>query len=258
MVALTTQSDLRKVRNLPFCYLCGKSFLPSEDTDRDHVPPECVFAKPDRQPLILKTHRICNHRYSSDYEKAGQLVALKHGKAPVHSKNRRLQIVHSGQIGMGVISNLNVEQAIWRWIAGFHAALYKEPIVGARGSMVTPFPRADLINGRYSFVPLLPQHALFVQTIKEQRIRNALDRIVANNGKLVYECAWGEADDRSCWFCIFAINIYDWKNLGHTQYQPARGCAGCYQLPKPPPSATIVGSSRLILPNCDPLDPFSP
>ncbi|MDR3422205.1 MAG: hypothetical protein P4L80_13340, partial [Xanthobacteraceae bacterium] len=56
------------------------------------------------------------------------------------------------QIGMGAISNLNVEQAMWRWVAGFRAALYKEPLVGARGSIVTPFPLADLINGHYSIV----------------------------------------------------------------------------------------------------------
>jgi hypothetical protein len=132
---------------------------------------------------------------------------------------------------MGAISNLNVEQAMWRWVAGFRAALYKEPLVGARGSIATPFPLADLINGHYSIVLLLPQHILFVQTIKEQRMRNALDLIIANNGKLVYECVWGEENRKSCWFCFFALDIYNWKNLGRTPYQLARGCAGCYRRP---------------------------
>jgi hypothetical protein len=257
VVALITQNDLRKVQNLPFCYLCGKKFLSDALTDRDHVPPESVFAKSDRQPVVLKTHEVCNHRYSADDEKVGQLVALKHGKAPAHPQNRRLQIVHSGRLGMGAVSNLNVEQAIWGWIAGFHAALYGEPLLGARGSIVTPFPRADLINGRYSFVPLLPQHFLFVQTIKEQRMRKAPDRISANNGKLVYECTWGQADDRASWLCIFALDIYDWKDLGGTPLHPARGCAGCYRLAKPPPTATTVAPSHLVLPNYDPFDPFA-
>jgi hypothetical protein len=137
VVALITQNDLRKVQNLPFCYLCGKKFLSDALTDRDHVPPESVFAKSDRQPVVLKTHEVCNHRYSADDEKVGQLVALKHGKAPAHPQNRRLQIVHSGRLGMGAVSNLNVEQAIWGWIAGFHAALYGEPLLGARGSIST-------------------------------------------------------------------------------------------------------------------------
>jgi hypothetical protein len=35
-----------------------------------------------------------------------------------------------------------------RWIAGFHAAFYREYGVGIRGSLVTPFPRARLANGQ--------------------------------------------------------------------------------------------------------------
>jgi hypothetical protein len=160
---------------------------------------------------------------------------------------------------MGAISNLNVEKAIWRWIAGFHSALYKTSIVGVRGAIVTPFPRADLnTEGKYSFVPIPEQHYAFVKTVKEQRMRGALDRIVANNGKLIYECVWGESDNKECWYCIFALNVYDWKDLGNVPGHMPRGCAGAYRLPLPPPTATRVSSSSLILPNYDPLDPFAP
>jgi hypothetical protein len=87
--------------------------------------------------------------------------------------------------------------------------------VSASGGLVTPFPKARIINGRLVFAPLLVQHPLFVQTIKSNRARDNLDRIVCNKGKLTYECVWQQADDCGPWMCIFAIDIYDW-NLGQT------------------------------------------
>jgi hypothetical protein len=31
--------------------------------------------------------------------------------------------------------------------------------------------------------------------------------------------------------CVFALDIYDWKDLGRTSVLPARGCAGFYMTP---------------------------
>jgi len=68
----------------------------------------------------------------------------------------------------------------------------------------------------------LPQHLNFVQTIKTNRAKNNLDRICCNKGKLTYECVWAQADNDGPWLCIFALDIYDWKDLGRTRVQPAR------------------------------------
>jgi hypothetical protein len=258
MGELKTQSDLRAVRNLPFCYLCGEPFGPSDASNHDHVPPKAIFATKDRQPLKLKTHESCNSRHSMTDEKIGQLISLQRQKFPARIEDRKLQVAHLG-IGIGAVTNLHIDGAIWRWIGGFHAALYREPLTKANGSIVTPFPRADMNSGGYYvFRPLYPQHEVFVETIKSQRIRGALDRIEANNGAMVYECVWGESDSKEVWLCIFALNIYDWKWLGASPLAPPRGCTGCYVLPARPPSATRVTNSGIVIPNFNPLDPFSP
>jgi hypothetical protein len=157
MVSLITQQERRASQNLPFCYLCGKDFVAGDDKNKDHVPPKSIFAAKDRDPLMLKSHKACNEAQSRNDEKIGQLIALRYGKLPV-SENRRLQFRFS-QYGDAAISNLNVEKAIWRWIGGFHAALYHISAVGIRGSLATPFIKAKKINGGYTVQPLRPQHA---------------------------------------------------------------------------------------------------
>lgn len=38
------------------------------------------------------------------------------------------------------------------------------------------------------------------------------------------------SDDATTWFCMFGVDIYDWKDLGSRSPSiPARGCAGMYQ-----------------------------
>jgi hypothetical protein len=108
--------------------------------------------------------------------------------------------------------------------------------------------------------PLLPQHAVFVQTIKVQRAKRNLDSISANNGRLAYECVWCQGDNGGPWFCTFALNLHDWKDLGRTTGQLCRGCAGFYQTASgsPPPGAKQAVSTPIIVPNLDPLDPFGP
>jgi hypothetical protein len=76
MVSLLKQTDFRGVQNLPFCYLCGQAFATGDSHNRDHVPPECIFALLDREPLWLPTHNACNKHYSDLDEKIGQLIAL--------------------------------------------------------------------------------------------------------------------------------------------------------------------------------------
>jgi hypothetical protein len=127
-------------------------------------------------------------------------------------------------------------------------------------AIVTPFPRAQQFDGNLIVEQLLPQHLNFVQTIKSNRANNNIDRICCNKRKLTYECVWSQADNDGPWLCIFALNIYDWKDLGRTRFQPARGCAGCYVLPSgdTPVRATRAVNSPIIIPNLDPLDPFGP
>jgi hypothetical protein len=222
--------------------------------------PSASLARLDREPLWLPAHTACNKSYGVVDEKIGQLIALRYGKVARERKNRKLRFALSPQGVLGAVVNLDIDAAVWRWIAGFHAALYRESGVGIRGSLVTPFPRARLANGRATLDPLRVQHELFVQTIKSNRARGNLDRIVSNKDKLTYECVWQQADNGGPWMCIFALDIYDWKDLGRSRVMPARGCAGFYITPTHalPASATKAVQSSIIIPSSDRLDAFAP
>lgn len=260
MRQLVSQQDLRTVQRLPFCYLCGKPFGPDDQTDRDHVPPRKLFLAADRSPTLwLPTHKACNGGQNLADEKIGQLIALRYGQVPAEPKNRRLAFA-IGE-GLGAVVNCDVDGAVWRWIRGFHAALYAQLLtLPIRGALVTPFPRARLVEGPIEVEPLLPQHAGFVRTIKQNRAAGALDRIAANGGKLVYECVWAQAENDGPWLCIFALDLYDWKDMGATGVFAARGCAGFYHLPSGlrPAQATLAVEPALDVANRDPLDPFGP
>ena len=120
MPRLENQRTVRSARNLPFCYVCGRNFTDDDLTDHDHVPAEAVFANEHRQPLKLRTHRSCNHDNKLVDEKIGQMIALPRGQSP-RPEHRRL-IAMKTKLGTAIL-NLDVDGAVWRWIAGFHASL---------------------------------------------------------------------------------------------------------------------------------------
>lgn len=260
MLALNLHKHFQDVRYLPFCYLCGLDFKSDDDVDGDHVPPKSVFNASDRKLVLkLKTHKNCNSAYKVDDKKVAQLIGLRLGRAPSSERDISLKFAHYPGLGVGV-KNLNVDAAIWRWIKAFHAALYRQPLHGNNFAIQTPFPRADLNLGKFQIQPLRAQHFLAVEEIKRNRILRNIDSVVAYNRKLRYECIWCQADDRASWFCMFGLDIYDWKDLGSSSRDiPARGCAGVYALPDraAPSNAAINRSGRIIIPNLDPFDPFA-
>jgi hypothetical protein len=273
MIIIETQRHFRDVADLPFCYWCGKNFEPEDATDGDHVPPKSVFDVRDRtSPLILKTHVSCNNTHKTIDELSGQLVALQRDYVTPDPKNRRLKMeVYPGQ-PFGAVTNINVVEAVWRYIRGFHAALYREPLLGVpEGAMTTPFTRAQIVDNELVLEgPKKEQHFTIVQAMKNQRAARNVDRILSNKGKLTYECVWVWADDRKAVMtgqrpirkqraCIFALDIYDWKELGDVGQFPARGCAGVYFLPDghAPARASLYIESAPIVANQDPWDSFA-
>jgi hypothetical protein len=231
MPQLTTQQDLRRAQAFDFCYRSP--------------------------PLLLPTHRACNGGENLADEKIGQLIALRYGRVPEDPKNRRLEFALGD--GHAAVVNCDVDAAVWRWIRGFHAALYGGPLpVPLKGALVTPFPRAPLEMGPVAVEQLRPQHAMFVDIIKQNRALRNLDRIVSNGSKLTYECVWWRNTQDGPWLCVFALDIYDWKDLGAAQGFPARGCAGFYHLPsgEHPADAALVKFLTAARSNRDFLDPF--
>jgi len=257
MISLITQAERRPIQGLPFCYLCGRSFEIGDIKNRDHVPPDSIFKVDHKDPLILPTHERCNSAHAMIDEKIAQLIALRYGKVPADPQRRRLIIDPK----IGAITNLDIDEAVWYWIAGFHAALYRQPAIDIRNNcaLITPFPRAQIVDGSVVVDPISPQHLAFVRAIKDNRVKNNLDKIQCNKGNLKYECVWNQADNNGPWMCFFALDVYDWKDLGAARDQDARGCAGFYVLPSgvAPTGAALGIREKGIAANIDVLDPFA-
>ncbi|SRR5260221_6492217 len=261
MPALLNHKNLQAVLGLPFCYQCGKAFTPGEEINMDHVPPKSCFALSDRSPpLKLPTHTSCNASYKVSDERVGQFISLKHRRVPSR-RNRRLQITQFAQDGkyFAALTNVDMHGEIERWVRAFHAALYHEPCTPeTRFGIQTPFPTArPSPDGRIVNDGFKRQHFLFVKTIKDNRAANNLDTVVCNNGRLRYECVWNQATNGN-WICIFALDLYGWKDLGDVNNFPARGCTGFYQMPSAqmPAIGTKVKGLRVQIPNYEPADPF--
>jgi hypothetical protein len=264
VVAIVNHRNLQDLQKLAFCYSCGKPFAEGDVITRDHVPPTACFAVGDRlRPLILPAHDECNASYKVGDERIGQVISLRHGRITAR-KNRRLTFRHFQTPDRQqhiAVDNVNILGAIERWIRAFHAALYREPLSPeTRFGIETPFavavPNASggvgVDSGR------IQQHRLFVETIKHNRALGVIDQIVANNGKLRYECVWQQASNNRNWLCIFGFDIYNWADLGRTALAPQKGCVGFYQylLSDAPAIATRATIVRSTSTNAEPLDPF--
>jgi hypothetical protein len=262
MPALHVHKHFQKVRKLSFCYLCGRTFEEGDEIDGDHVPPRAAFNARDRHPALkLSTHKACNASFSVQDRQVAQLIAMRRREYPKSPRDHALEFVqYLG--GLVALENLNVDAAIWRWIRGFHAALYQQPVPNGLQpvSIQTPFPRGEKTSsGGVAIRPILQQHVLVVETIKRNRAAGNLDSIVAFNAKLRYEAVWCKADSGAVHASFFAVDIYDWKDLGsHTADIPSRGCVGIYILPdgSVPEGAALDRSSPIAIPNRSLLDAF--
>lgn len=262
MPQLVTQRDMRALKKLPFCYACGKEFNASDPATDDHIPPKACFAQSDRDfPLQLPAHSDCNSGRNLTDETIGQVLALKHGEIP-KPKDYKLKFSFFGNEPanpkFGAVTNVDIHAEVRRWVQGFHAALYQEPLsLGTRFAIETPFPAARLSPNGPQIEPLKPQHLEFVKTIKLNRNVGNLDLIRSNNDRLRYECVWDQADN-GIWLCIFALDLYAWKDLGDVNNFTGRGCAGSYMMPSGNAPALATVGTKLIahVSNSEPLDPF--
>lgn len=262
MPELLNQADLRDAQSLPFCYLCGLDFQKGSERNRDHVPPQAIFSKSDRNPpLILPTCATCNESQSGYDEQISQLVAVSYGKVP-RQKDLRLKFIgvtdeESGAPFVGV-RDIPIPEIVWRWVRGFHSALYRGFLPDETWKHVhLPFPGAVQQGSKFVESPILPQHAGMADVIKKNRAAKNLDRIKCFNDECTYECVWVESDDGKP-FCMFAVRIYAWEKLADRRHFEKRGCVGFY-IPERrgrPANATRSIDLEFDLPSESPLDPF--
>jgi len=252
---------LQECGKLGFCYLCGKAFMPGNKPSRDHVPPRAMFLPEDRgDPLILPTHFDCNQGESIEDELVGQFVSLVHRKQP-SPERLRLDVVggHLRPDGqrIALMRNVHLQRIIWRWVRGFHVALYGEYLPNDNNIFVHPPMPSGRQNGdRIIPDPIHPQQLLVPAEIKKNRAAKNLDVLTCCNGKCCYETVFVLADNGQP-LCFWALRIYDWEKLGEPRWVSSHGCIGCYE----PPAGIPQGASRgtrleFPFPNRDPLDPF--
>ena len=258
---IDNQKALRPLQGLPFCYLCNRTFIEGEPQNKDHVPPSALFQRSDRNfPLILPSHPACNSARSAEDEVVSQLVGLLHDESP-KPKTRQVRIAagqfQDGTTGVGAVG-LPLKAIIWRWVRGFHAALYRAPIpYGARYSIVPPLPEGLVTNARVEPIPIAEVAPALVEELKRNRTAGTLDSVTCRNGACRYECVWTQADNGRR-ICAWALDLYGWRELGESRHFDARGCVGVYHLPEHavPEGASLATTLHFPFDNRDKLDPF--
>jgi hypothetical protein len=258
---IEAQRDLQQIQRLAFCYLCARAFTDGEPRNRDHVPNTAIFAVDDRQPaLILPTHVKCNHDRAGEDEVITQLLGVLRGRKMV-AQARRPTLASGkfpdGTVGVGALA-VPLRDMIFRWVTGFHAALYREPLGPALRMTFPPLPEGQVEGERVSPVPVPEVVREFVLALRRNRMTGTVDQVISRNGKCLYECVWEQADDGRR-ICIWALDVYDWKNLGDTLHFEPRGCVGSYapEDGRVPPNAALATRLHIDLPSPDALDPFA-
>jgi hypothetical protein len=258
MIELKFEKDFSKTSKISFCYICGHPFSNKKDKTRDHVPPASIFQPLDKSPsLILPAHEYCNRGQSTNDEEISKLIGLLYGeKLPKNSrlKAQPLSIEFKLQIGVSI----ELDKIIFRWVRGFHAALYNEFLPDDTKKSVHPTMPSGIIEGNtvYNNENRLRQHYKAVAIIKKNRAVEQIDRIECRNKQCVYECVWQESGTQ--WMCVFALNICDWKKLGNSKDFAPRGCVGFYFPENGCPNKAAKGTTMEIpILNHDRLDPFA-
>jgi hypothetical protein len=248
MVLISTQRDARKARAAfcrpqrggafnGLCYLCGGRLNDGRPVNRDHVVPECLCLLADRSqlPLILETHRSCNEAHSRQDEIFGQLALALHGPGHLPGPDKRgLFLAPNALNGSPMVmlraTHLYMPRAIFQWVRGLHALLYNEYLSDVKHAAThPPAPASTLLDDGTAMPDLLRlQEPLTTAMVRRNRAADAVDRIVAWNGKLVYECTWTPSNQVLGWLCFWGLRIYDWENLGDPTIHGRRGCSGVY------------------------------
>ncbi len=261
MPRLTRDKHFRECRSLPFCYMCGEGFGPEKPGSRDHVPPRKVFAEADRKKgpvLTLRAHKNCNSEQSAHDEILGQLVGVLHRKYPKKHLRLNLSVVKTPLPGppLVILRGIDLKRAVWRWIKGFHAALYREYLPsGVKANVHLPMPTGTEGRGGAKFAAILPQQEMMALELKCNRTAKRIDTIRAYGGKCRYECFWGRTSTGD-WICIFGLNVYNWERLGDRRFR-RRGCVGFYlSAADKPQDATTMTGLEFPTPSGEPLDPF--
>lgn len=235
--------------------------MPDERRTDDHVVPENIFLLPDRREVfILDAHDHCNRAKSRWDEPIGQLFKLLHGTLPAEQRKHKLELIRfidtSTGEDFGGVGGLELNRIVRGWLMGFHAQLYREYLPPNQPWAYSPPLPSFTDPSKIDAVQTA--HSAWVATIKANRLAGTVDRVVAWNGKLVYECTWDALDDNRTPACVFALDIYGWARLAASPQVRQRSCVGMYHpVERVPREASRVTSLAFPITNRNPFDAFA-
>ena len=76
------------------------------------------------------------------------------------------------------------------------------------------------------------------------RLTKTIDRLVAWNGKLQYECVWVLTPLHA--YCVFWLDFYDWRRLARLTGKPPMDCVGLYELSRTEVPANAAIETQII------------
>lgn len=257
---ISSQAQLQKHGQPPFCYLCGETLDGQGPVDRDHCPPKGLFAKCDRSnfPVILRTHKSCNHRWHVADDLLGILTDALHNrrKSQDESVTKRLEaysLPFNGSEGAAV-ANVPLAAIGLRVVRGMHALLYKSYLpLGTPNSIHVPLPVADRETGKPE--QPLDQAFAFSGAIRKALLTGSADCITAYSGNFRYACIWDYLSNRIP-FCIFAFDIYAFHQLSPRVSNFPKCFVGMYRPLLVPASASWSSKIEFKLARDELLDPW--
>ncbi|MBN8726987.1 MAG: hypothetical protein J0H15_04705 [Xanthomonadales bacterium] len=257
---ISSQKQLREHGQPDFCYLCGEPLANGLPTDRDHCPPKGFFSPADREnyPIILRTHKPCNHLWHGADELVGIVADALHTRRKSFDtsfkKKLDATLVPFGQALAAAVTNLPLAPAAARIVRGMHALLYNDFLPQRTQSKFhIPLPEADPQTGR--MVQPLDQTYAFSSTVRRAILTGTADEVRAYNGSFRYACTWDRLDSGTP-ICLVVFNIYAFHTLAPKVSNFPKCFVGMYIPRQAPVTASWVSPLKVELKRGEVLDPL--
>jgi len=231
---------------------------PDSEQDRDHVPPEKVFAEMDRrQPLILQTHKQCHQDASVWDQVVTEFISLLYDGERIRQRlGKYVEVFSEKDERVGMVG-VHWQKILGRYLQAFHAALYREFLPNETSNRILmPFPAMFPEGGTLKPAAVEPVFLDIADVLKKCRNAGTYDEVSCYNRRCEYFCVWRPLDNGMP-ACFFALRLYTWEDLGDSQHAPKRSCMGVYWTGRYPPNATREPVIEVPRSHFQPLNPFS-
>jgi hypothetical protein len=268
MIRISSQNEMQVAcRAVRFCYLCGEPLPARNQQDRklvcrEHVIPKTLLGDPpldrvQRWPVKLDVHKGCDKKYKAGTD---DLAALLHC-INVHPKEQWPKPKHIQRLGLSLVRVHSLlggpslpafgnaqkpVSAVWMWVRGIHAALYREYLPeSAPHTILAPVPGFNASAGPSALRQTVERSAI-VRAPVEYGVRTGrADGLSAWGGQVSYECVWFPPVDEHCgdvWACFWGLIFPGVSTWSRTVLPPGQECPwhGLYTTNCLPDGATVL------------------